>query len=1071
MKTRRLPKSFRSGPSRRLGFQALESRQLLAAHISELLVSPLFGDNDKAQMVELRGEPSTTLPEGTYFVTAYERGLDVGVVHGIFDLSGQSFGENGYLVLLQQDSPHSVEAGATVLRSTEEGFGGLPGDIYSDSHSLSERIDFIIGANAYLLIQTDIAPQLEMDIDADDDGVIDPLVASAWDIQDSISLHPFVGGGDIAYGNIVFAEDGPSPAEVNVPDGVAFVRTEGFGYAGRVGESVGSDPSDWVVGTVQDENRTLVGADPQWALVDNLFGTPSQYPFSGRDLDHVGGPNFVGGVKGNVFDSVTNMPLADATVFADTNDNGIRDTLTFRVDPDDVVDPQNPPVSIVGRLDYPLLNAFPGVTVTNFALSSFAAHAVSSEAEDDFPQTLENRIFAKGGIDWFTQSGSLRFDFYEPVSSASIVAIGSDNTLSKVYGKLEAYTASGELIDSDVSGLLVDSGRQRISVSSSVENIAYVMAFADEQINDEEGDPWTRFDDLIYTQSEPFAITDQNGNYELDHLFPNDYRLHVEDGSFSGEGTTIAVNRYENYKQDFVRGPNAAPVISAGSFTLSETAIGGTDVGTVSAVDPEEDDVSYRFGADGPDEFQIDAQTGEITTTENAEFDFETQSVFELEVIASDPSNAESTAIFIVRITDTNESPVIANQTFHVTENVAINSSIGTVAASDPDQGQSLTYQLVGGSGVRFFSIQPTTGEIKLTAAIDYESRERFTLEVEVSDDGQPPLTQMATVQIEVDDENESPTIQPGQFSITESASGGSIVGTVIASDPDAGQTLTYAITSGNDAGHFDIDPQSGQITLAENAALDHEINDSFTLVISVTDNGSPSSTTSADFAIQIDDENEAPIFTSGVTNVEGTTGSAFSMVLPDGLVVDPDGGPAWDIGATFAGGDLPAWMTFDPVSMTIVGVPTTIIVGEIEIQLTVTDHDDQSLTSSLFFTITIESSATPLHNTVNAFDVNGDDRISANDALRIINYLARQSPGTAVDPDVRIAAFFDVSGDNLVSALDALQVINQMSRISGESESATESSVAVDRIAASIHDHDDHDRAMIEYLQNPRLF
>lgn len=112
---------------RRLGIQHLEKRQLLAAHISELLVDPLFGSNDLEQYIELRGEPNEVLESGSYLVVVSERRPNAGEIHGIFDLSGQSFGSNGYLSILQKDHPFEIHPNSNALVSTEEAFGGLPG--------------------------------------------------------------------------------------------------------------------------------------------------------------------------------------------------------------------------------------------------------------------------------------------------------------------------------------------------------------------------------------------------------------------------------------------------------------------------------------------------------------------------------------------------------------------------------------------------------------------------------------------------------------------------------------------------------------------------------------------------------------------------------------------------------------------------------------------------------------------------------------------------------------------------------------------------------------------------------
>ena len=509
--SKRQPNSKR----RLLGFQALERRNLLAAHLSELLVSPLFGDSDTDQYVEIRGEPGESLADGTYLVIVEEGGFNEGEIHGIFDLSNQQLGSNGYLAILQQDHPYEVHPDANALVSTDVAFGGLPGDIYTDSHPISNRIDFIIGANAYILLESDVPPELEQDIDVDDDGLIDDAILNQWNILDSISLHPFVGSGDVAYGQIVFTEGGNAET-ITVAEGVEVIPTEGFGYAGRIGESTGHREVDWIQSTVQNEGTTSDGLE-QWGLADNLSGTPSQFEFSGRDLDHIGEANFVGGVRGTVRVEATGEPREGLTVFADTNGNGIRDSLTFVVDPDDAVDPNIPDE------EYPLLNTFPGVTITNFSLDSFPSSTVTAEQERDFPNTLDNRIFATGLIDWFSNSSVLRFDYYRPVNSVSIDAIGDDNSLSRVYGRIEAYNENGELLDTDLSSELIDGERETITVSTSSDSIAYVFAYADTNI--ENGSPFGRFDRMVYSQLEAAATTDENGYYEIQRLFPDNYQV------------------------------------------------------------------------------------------------------------------------------------------------------------------------------------------------------------------------------------------------------------------------------------------------------------------------------------------------------------------------------------------------------------------------------------------------------------------------------------------------------------------------------------------------------------------
>ncbi|HAC90364.1 MAG TPA: hypothetical protein DCF63_06975, partial [Planctomycetaceae bacterium] len=82
--------------------------------------------------------------------------------------------------------------------------------------------------------------------------------------------------------------------------------------------------------------------------------------------------------------------------------------------------------------------------------------------------------------------------------------------------------------------------------------------------------------------------------------------------------------------------------------------------------------------------------------------------------------------------------------------------------------------------------------------------------------------------------------------------------------------------------------------------------------------------------------------------------------------------------------------------------------------------------------------SPAPVHNALIAEDTNLDFRVSALDALMVVNHLNARSAGG----EGELATFsqssnsyLDVNNDGRVTALDALQVIN---RLNGEGESAT---------------------------------
>ncbi|TWT92433.1 matrixin family metalloprotease [Stieleria varia] len=80
---------------------------------------------------------------------------------------------------------------------------------------------------------------------------------------------------------------------------------------------------------------------------------------------------------------------------------------------------------------------------------------------------------------------------------------------------------------------------------------------------------------------------------------------------------------------------------------------------------------------------------------------------------------------------------------------------------------------------------------------------------------------------------------------------------------------------------------------------------------------------------------------------------------------------------------------------------------------------------------------ASPWQNLSNIFDVSGNDMVTAQDALIIINLLGRSAGRTIVVTNASVGAFADVNGDFTVTAGDALMVINAMlqARMALESE------------------------------------
>ncbi|MDE0471069.1 MAG: cadherin repeat domain-containing protein, partial [Ekhidna sp.] len=246
---------------------------------------------------------------------------------------------------------------------------------------------------------------------------------------------------------------------------------------------------------------------------------------------------------------------------------------------------------------------------------------------------------------------------------------------------------------------------------------------------------------------------------------------------------------------------NDAPGIEAQTFSVAENAAMDAMVGTVAAEDAQDDELTFAITSGNlGDAFAINAGTGAITVA--GTLDHETTAAYTLTVQVSD-GTATAEAEITIDITDVNEAPMIdanQNRTFSVAENAANGTAVGTVSAEDEDKGDELTFSIANGNtngntGEAFQIDNTGALTVKTPAALDFETKQTFTLTVSVSD-GELSVTTDITVNLT--DVNDSVSVIAEQtFSVAENAANGTAVGTVVAMDDD-GDNLTFAFTSGN---------------------------------------------------------------------------------------------------------------------------------------------------------------------------------------------------------------------------------------------------------------------------------
>ncbi|MCA2506700.1 MAG: cadherin domain-containing protein [Microcystis sp. M54BS1] len=267
-------------------------------------------------------------------------------------------------------------------------------------------------------------------------------------------------------------------------------------------------------------------------------------------------------------------------------------------------------------------------------------------------------------------------------------------------------------------------------------------------------------------------------------------------------GTNVDMGAYE-----FVQ--NSAPVLNDTTLTVPENSLLNTLVGTITATDADNNPLTYSITAgnpnldgDGISAFTIN-NNGQIRVADPDDINFEVNPNNPLTVTVSDGSLTD-TAVITVNLTDVNEtpnSPPVANDaTFSLVKTSPVNTTVGTVTATDPDN-NPLTYSITAGNldsdadNIKAFSIS-NAGVITIADPDDISSQTNpFNLTVTVSDGN---LNDTAAITVNLTNPvNRPPVVNDAIFSISKTSPNGTVVGTINATDPD-NNPLTYSITAGN---------------------------------------------------------------------------------------------------------------------------------------------------------------------------------------------------------------------------------------------------------------------------------
>jgi hypothetical protein len=176
-----------------------------------------------------------------------------------------------------------------------------------------------------------------------------------------------------------------------------------------------------------------------------------------------------------------------------------------------------------------------------------------------------------------------------------------------------------------------------------------------------------------------------------------------------------------------------------------------------------------------------------------------------------------------------------------------------TCAASDPESPpQALRFELLPGAPSGTF-IDPASGQFSWTPS-EAQGPGVYDITVRVTDSGIPNMSDTETFTVIVAEVNNAPTLNPiGNRTVSES---NTLTVTISASDPEAGQTLTFSLDPVPPEG-MTINPMSGTITWMPGEGFG---GGNYSVIVRVTDNGEPRLSDTKTLSLFVNEINIPPV-------------------------------------------------------------------------------------------------------------------------------------------------------------------------------------------------------------------
>ncbi len=185
---------------------------------------------------------------------------------------------------------------------------------------------------------------------------------------------------------------------------------------------------------------------------------------------------------------------------------------------------------------------------------------------------------------------------------------------------------------------------------------------------------------------------------------------------------------------------NSAPTdISLSADTIDENVVANSTIATLSSTDPDVSNTfTYAlvpgFGDTDNASFNISGNSLKITNSP----DFETKNTYVINIRTTDQGGLFFEQAFVLVINNLNEAPTaLSLSAIAINENVAANSTIGTLSSTDPDDSNTFAYTLVSGTGsTDNASFNISGNSLVITNSPDFETQNSYSVRVRTTDQG-----------------------------------------------------------------------------------------------------------------------------------------------------------------------------------------------------------------------------------------------------------------------------------------------------------------------------------------------